>query len=55
MSANLPNLRPLLNKHNDGSKYVAISRGSWSWMKIRLDEVPALCNELMDLYESEQK
>ena len=50
-----PKLHVRLNRHQDGTKYVSLQRGSWSWMKISLTEIPTLCNELMDIYEQENK
>lgn len=41
--------------HRDGTRFIAITRGSWAWMKIRPEETTQLINDLADLTEQEQK
>ncbi len=47
-----PQLHVKLNTHKDGTRFVAISRGSYAWMKIKPDEVTKLINDLADLTEN---
>lgn len=39
--------------HRDGTRFIAISRGSWAWMKIRPEEATQLINDLADITEQE--
>lgn len=50
-----PQLQVLLNTHRDGTKYVAITRGSLLWFKVSLTEIDRLINDLADITEQEHK
>lgn len=51
----IPQLQVLLNSHRDGTKYVAITRGSLLWFKVSLTEAPDLANRLIDIYEQDNQ
>lgn len=51
MSKGIPQLHVKINSHNDGSKYLAFSRGSWSWMKISTTEARQLADNIHDLMD----
>ena len=40
---------------HDGKIYTVLSRGSIASMRIDLDEIPDLCDRLIDIYEQENK
>lgn len=37
--------------HRDGTRFIAITRGSWAWMKLQPSEVRRLADELHDLMD----
>lgn len=51
----MPGIQVKAYRHNDGSSFIAIQRGSLFWTKIRTDEVVQLCNDLMDALEDMEK
>ena len=51
MAVSTPKLHVRLNRHQDGTRFIAISRGSMLWFRITLDEAPDLADALIDLHE----
>lgn len=50
-----PKLHVRLNRHQDGTRFIAISRGSMLWFRITLDEAPGLADALIDLHEQSRQ
>lgn len=49
-----PELYVRMNKHADGTPYIAINRASWAWFKVHIHEAHALANQIIDIVEEHE-